>query len=141
MLAAVTMASGDTGRIEGTYFSSGGYYEGSDLSRLAGTWLAYENNDYWSDPPVSPTGIEVTPEGAFSRTDNHGCEIAGRFALIDTRYGLWAADYTSSGCDRAGVYSGFALGVNDSWYSIQYLYLIADDGVRAQMLELWPSTP
>jgi hypothetical protein len=151
LLISLSMASGDSGRIDASYASLSGYWYGSDLQRLEGKWGAAQNtNGSWHpdpygsvDLPLPPAGyveFVVTQGGEFSGTDGDGCETAGRFSLIDTRYSLWSVDYTISNCDRAGNYSGLALGDNH-WYDTRSLSFSADDGTRSQSLDLWQVAP
>lgn len=147
LLMTISMASGDTGRIEATSAGMSPYHYGSDLKRLAGSWIAEQgDNGSWyadpyrsADPPLPPptsVRINVGPDGAFTGTDDGGCAMAGKFSLIDTRYSLWALEYTIRECDREGDYSGLALGDN-YWYSTRSLSFSADDGSRSQALEFW----
>jgi len=150
MLITVSMASGDSGRIDAKYAINSGYWRGSDLEQLEGSWRAEQNADgswypdpYRSfDPPLAPPKFlefNVANVGEFSGADDDGCVTAGHFSLIDTRYGLWSVDYTISDCDRAGSYSGLSLRDN-GWYDIPSLNFSADDGTRSQVLELWKET-
>lgn len=151
LLISLSMASGDSGRIDASYASLSGYWYGSDLQRVEGTWSAAQNeNGSWypdpygsANPPLPPARnleLVVAQNGEFSATDDDGCQTAGRFSLIDTRYSLWSIDYTISDCDRAGSYSGFALGDN-YWYDTRSLTFSADDGTRSQSLDLWQVAP
>lgn len=151
LLISLSMASGDSGRIDAVYASLSPYWYGSDMQRLEGTWRAEQNqNGSWypdpygsADPPLPPARhleLVVSQFGEFSGTDDDGCDTAGRFALIDMRYSLWSIDYTISGCARAGNYSGLALGDN-YWYDTRSLSFSADDGTRSQSLELWQLAP
>lgn len=147
LLMTVSMASGDSGRIEATFAVISPYFHGSDLERLGGTWIAEQgDNGSWyadpylsADPPLPPptsVRIIVGSDGAFTGTDDGGCAMAGRFSLIDTRYSVWSLDYTIRECDREGDYSGLAMGDN-YWYSTRSLSFPADDGSRSQALEFW----
>ena len=151
LLATVSMDSGDSGRIEATFAALSPYYFGSDLERLAGTWVGEQaENGSWypdpyrsADPPLPPPGVAVivfSPDGSFSGSSDDGCLTAGNAALIDTRFSAWSIEYTISGCSRAGDYSGLLLGDN-YWYSIRSLRLSADDGLRSQSLEFWQQSP
>jgi hypothetical protein len=147
LLVSLSMGSGDSGGIDTKYAQLSGYWNGSDLGRLAGNWSA-EINEHGSwhpdpyrnaDPPLPEPGyleFAIASNGEFTGTDDDGCETAGHFGLIDTRYSLWSVDYTISNCDRAGTYSGFALGDN-RWYATRSLSFSADDGTRSQSLDLW----
>jgi hypothetical protein len=147
LLITVSMASGDSGRIEAEFAVLSPYGYGSDLERLAGSWIAEQgDNGSWyadpygsADPPLPPpmsVRIIVGLDGAFTGTDDGGCAMAGRFSLIDTRFSVWALEYTIRQCDREGDYSGHALGDN-YWYSTRSLSFSADDGSRSQALEFW----
>lgn len=150
LLLTVSLASGDSGRIEATFAAMSPYYYGSDLERLTGTWVAEQGADgSWypdpyrsADPPLPPAGsvqIAVQADGAFTGTDDGGCLIAGRFSLVDTRFSVWSLDYGIRECEREGDYSGLALGDN-RWYPVRSLSLSADDGSRSQVLEFWQQT-
>lgn len=146
LLVTLSMASGDSGRMEATFAGLSPYYHGSDLERLAGSWLAEQgDNGSWypdqyasADPPPPPGSVSmiVQADGGFSGTDSDGCVMLGQFSLIDTRYSLWALDYTIRECDREGDYSGLALGDNH-WYPTRSLSFTADDGSQSQALEFW----
>ena len=147
LLVTVSMASGDSGRIEATFAMLSPYYYGSDLPRLEGSWFAQMgDNGSWypdpygsADPLLPPPGfvqLVVNADGAFSGTDDSGCVMDGQFSLIDTRFSLWGIEYIVSECEREGVFSGLALGDN-GWYSTRSLTFVADDGSRTQALEFW----
>jgi hypothetical protein len=151
LLITVSMASGDTGRIDAKYAINSGYWSGSDLAHLGGSWFADQgdNGSWYPDPydtrspPLPPRKfltLNVRNDGDFSGTDDDGCVTAGRFSQLDARFGLWSVDYTISGCDRAGSYSGLALRDN-GWYDVPSLSFSADDGTRSQVLELWKEVP
>lgn len=151
LLISLSMASGDSGRIDARYAGLSGYWYGSDLQRLEGRWSAAQNeNGSWypdpygrADPPLPPAGhleLVVAQSGEFSGIDDDGCQTTGRFSLIDTRYSLWSIDYAISDCARAGNYSGLALGDN-YWYETRSLSFTADDGSRSQSLDFWQLAP
>ncbi len=151
LLISLSMASGDSGRIDARYASLSPYWYGSDLQRLEGSWSAAQNdNGSWyadpygsADPPLPSAGnleLVVAQSGEFSGTDDDGCQTAGRFSLIDLRFSLWSIDYMISDCARAGNYSGLALGDNH-WYDTRSLSFSADDGTRSQSLEFWQLAP
>lgn len=149
LLVTLTMESGDSGTIDGHYAVLSGYWYGSDFERLVGTWAADqgENGSWHPDPygsavpPLPAPGfaeIVVTADGQFTGSDDGGCEMAGRFSIIDARFSMWSIDYTITACDRAGSYSGLAVGDNH-WYPVRSLSFTADDGSRSQSLEFWKS--
>ena len=151
LLVAVSMDAGDSGRIEATFAALSPYYFGSDLERLAGTWVGEQaDNGSWypdpyrsAEPPLPPPNVATivfSADGSFSGSSDDGCLTAGSAALIDSRFSAWSIDYTISGCNRAGDYSGLLLGDN-YWYSIRSLRLSADNGSRSQSLEFWQQSP
>ena len=145
LLVSVTLASGESGRIDAKYSINSGYWRGSDWARLAGTWTANQNEDgfwshFWTTQPGLPSPRQSTFDialgGAFSGIDDDGCETDGEFFQIDPRFGLWSVEYTVSNCSRSGNYSGFALRDN-GWYPTPSFFLTVDNGVRSEVMEFW----
>ena len=145
LLLTWTTAAGDSGRLDAAFAQLSGYYGPLETEGLPGEWLAEQGangswypDPYRSDPSLYPppgnAEWTVVPGVAIEGQDSDGCIVAGQFRTIDERFSLWDVTYTLRGCDRAGEYSGLALGDN-GWYAVRSFVLTADDGTRSQALE------
>lgn len=103
-----TLASGDAGCFQLDY-DANLYEQPSSLDLIAGQWLDFDD---WGWLWMS---FDVSAQGDFSAEDLYGCSHAGKFALIDPGFNLYAVDlditqnanfdYT---CSIAGSFDGFA---------------------------------
>lgn len=145
LLLTWTTAAGDGGRLDAEFAQLSGYYGPLKTNGLPGTWVAEqgENGSWYPDPyghnpallpPPGQAEWTVKHSGAIEGQDSDGCLVAGQFQAIDERFSLWDVTYTLRDCERAGHYSGLALGDN-GWYSVRSFVLTADDGQRSQVLE------
>jgi hypothetical protein len=131
LFVAVSLASGDTGRIDAQYELNSGYLVGPAWVPLQGRWFLGPDAD-------ESQSIVVTDTGEFSGAGDDGCTLAGRFSLIDSRHGMWLVDVVKSECDTAGNYAGLAVFDANNWFpAFSFLTLSIDDGVHADVLAAW----
>jgi hypothetical protein len=105
------------------------YERDSALSLLGGMWTAYDDI---GNPDVTFT---IEDSGSFDGQNMQGCLSTGQFAIIDSRFNLYAVQSTISGCGLADDYSGLAL-IFDLIMQNDAMFFAVDNGTFAVLLGL-----
>ena len=73
------------------------YWRGVTLDGIAGTYLTDEDGD----------ATTINPDGSINGSDLQGCNWSGQITIPDTRFNMFNAELTVSGCEEDdGVYTG-----------------------------------